>query len=242
MRFYWWTWLIFIVLAGCSENGAEQGDEQIAGAPLPPKMHLHRDDVPDDLWGPDALTDADGIYIEWEANAEADLADYHIHRSINPDSGYERIDSVSDTVTFYEDLNVKPETKYYYRVTATDRVGNESRMSEAACYTLLRKSVLTHPPNQAILNSLPTFRWFGIGETGFYTLRVFVSTGDTENPFREIWHYETIDFDQFEVTYNQDGTATESLLPGREYRWRVDFEERATVGSESTWHSFQMQP
>ena len=207
-------------------------------------MHLHRSDIPDDLWGPDALTDTDtdGIYIEWEASPETDFSGYQIYRSADLASGYERIGSVSKAMTFYEDSEVKLETKYYYRVTAADELGNESRMSEAAFYTLMRKPILTHPPGQAILDGLPTFRWLGIGETGFYTVCVFASTGETENLFREIWHYETIDFDQFEVIYNQGGRATESLLPGREYQWRVDFEERAAVGSESTWRFFQMRP
>ena len=239
MGFYQWMWLILIVLIGCSEAPVEVVEDRIAGAPLPPKMRLHRNDIPDDLWGPDALTDINGIYIEWEPNTETGLAGYQIYRSTAPANGYKRIDSVLEAVTFYEDVGVRLETRYCYRVTAIDKMGNESRMSETAFYTLLRKPVLTYPPNHEVLDSLPRFRWLGISEPGFYTLRVFIGTGESENPFRQIWYYETSDFDEFEIIYNQDGTAIEALLPEREYRWRVDFQERETVGSESTWHFFQ---
>ena len=242
MRHYRWMALLLIVLIGCSEEGIEEGEDRIAAMPLPPEMHRHQSDIPDDLWGPDSLTDTDGIYIEWESKAETQPAGYHIYRSTEAANGYEQVGKVSGVVTLYEDRAVKLETKYYYRVTAMDEMANESRMSEPACYTLLRKPILTHPLNQAMLDKPPRFRWLGLGETGFYTIRVFIGVGEAENPFREIWRYETIDFDQFEVIYNQDGSTAESLLPGREYRWRVDFEERGAVGSESTWRFFQMRP
>ena len=234
--------LVFIILMGCGEGPVENVGDGVEGAPLTPQMHLHRGDIPDDLWGPDALTDANGIYIEWEANTEADLDGYKIYRTAHPVEGYQLIDSVPKTVTFYEDTEVKLETRYCYRVTAFDALGNESKMSETACYTLMRKPILTRPPNQAILDAPPTLRWLGVGETGFYTVRVLVNTGDAERPLREIWSYETIDFDQLEVIYNQDSTAAEPLLAGQEYRWRVDFEARETVGSESNWRFFQMRP
>ena len=240
MRLHLWMWLLLIVPIGCSENAAEKMEDRFSGPPLTPKMHLLRRNVPDDLWGPDALTDTDGIHIEWDANAEEDLAGYKIYRATGSVS-YQPIGNVIKTVTFYEDSDIKLETRYHYRVTAFDEEENESTMSEPVSYTLMRKPILTQPPAQAILDAPPTFQWVGGGETGFYTLRVFVSTGEPQAPFREIWHYETIDFDQFEMTYNRDGTATELLRPGQEYRWRVDFEARATVGSESTWRFFQIQ-
>ncbi len=240
MRLYPWACLLLIILIGCGEGAIEKVEDLFPGPPLRPRMHLHLRGVPDNLWGPDALTDTDGIHIEWDANTEADLAGYKIYRSTDS-VVYQQIGEVIKTITFYEDTDVKLETRYYYRITAFDKEGNESTMSEPTSYTLMRKPILTQPPMQAILDAPPTFRWLGIGETGFYTLRVFVSTGDTQTPFREIWHYETIDFDQFEVVFNRDGTATEPLRPGQEYRWRVDFEARAMVASESTWRFFQLQ-
>ena len=236
-------WLMFIILLiGCSENATETPEDIVDGPPRTPQMHLHQRDLPDDLWGPDALTDTDGIHIEWEANTEDDLAGYNIYRAIAPSEASEKIDSVAQNFTFYEDTDVRLEIRYCYRVTAVDEMENESTRSESACYTLIRKLVLIEPANQAILTELPTFRWLGIGETGFYIVRVFIDTGNAAEPFREIWHYETVNFDQFEITYNQDGRATETLIPGQQYRWRVDFEAQQTVGSESNWRFFTIQP
>ena len=235
-------WLILIVGIGCGESGTQAPEGELAAPPVPPQMRMHRVDISDDLWGPDALTDTDGIYIEWEVNPDETVVGYHVYRSTGPIADFTRIARVPAAVSFYEDADVKLETKYYYRVTAIGEVNSESTMSQAACYTLLRKPILTHPPNQAVLDAPPTFRWLGVGETGFHTVRVFVDADSLEQPYREIWRHETIDFDAFEVDYNEDSTAIEPLLPGREYRWRVDFEERPAVGSESAWRFFQIRP
>ena len=185
------------------------------------------------------MTEGEGIHIEWEPNIEDDLRGYRIYRSTSPTGGFERIDEVSPENTFYEDVGVKLETAFCYRVTAVDDDNNESTMSEPACYTLIRKPVLTAPPNQAILDAVPTFRWIGLSESGFYTVRVFVvGAEDSEPPLQEIWHYEIVDFDVFEVTYNTEGTATQALTADEEYRWRVDFDAEATVGAESNWRFF----
>ena len=207
-------------------------------------MRLNDPEPGDDAQGPDALTETDGIYIEWEVDAQPNLDGYHIYRAATDATAkYDRIGITAATVTFYEDTPLRLETRYCYRVTAVDLEGNESPMSEAACYTLMRKPSLTSPPNHAVLDTMPTFRWLPIGEAGFYTVRVFVETGLSEpQELHELWRYETADFDRLEATYNQDGGATEPLIPGQRYRWRVDFEERATVGSESTWRFFTMRP
>jgi hypothetical protein len=239
-RFIWV--LIGLLVIGCSEDSVEKPEAGFdTEPPLTPQMRVHRRDIPDDLWGPDALTEIDGIHIEWDANAEDDLAGYRLYRATAPSGEFVQVVTVSKSETFYDDTDVNLEVRYCYRVAAIDEAGNESTLSEPACYTLLRKPVLTQPPNQAVLAKTPIFRWLSIGETGFYTVRVFVDTSDVEHPFRELWYYETVDFDRFEVVYNQDSTATEALMPGRQYRWRVDFETQRTVGSESNWWFFRME-
>lgn len=242
-KFNPFIWLILLILIGCGQDTLEEEEDPNIEVPLTPQMRRHRRDIPDDQWGPDALTEANGIYIEWEANTEPDLVGYGIYRSTASDEKYEQIDKLPQNITFYEDTDVSLEVRYCYRVTAFNEAENESTQSESACYTLLRKPVLIDPPNQAVLDTVPTFRWISINEPGFHTLRVFVSRiTDAKVSFQEIWRYETVDFDGFEVIYNQDGSATETLLPGREYRWRVDFETQPTVGSESNWRFFRVEP
>ena len=222
MRLNYVIWLIIIVLIGCGENTAEIEAERIARPPLTPQMHLHRRDLPDDQWGPDVLTENNGIHIEWEPNIEDDLQGYRIYLSTSPTGGFKRIDEVSPENTFYENAGVKLETTFCYRVTAVDDGNNEST-----------------PPNQAILDAVPTFRWIGVNESGFYTVRIFViGAEDSEPPLQETWHHAIVDFDVFEVLYNTDGTVTQALTAGQEYRWRVDFGAEATVGAESNWRFF----
>jgi hypothetical protein len=235
---YLWRWLVLVGLMACGEADVVEMKGQGGSDLSPPQMRLHRTDIPDDLWGPDALTETDGVYIEWEASPFSNLVGYRIYRSTEAPERFENIDQTPAAATFYEDASVRLETRYCYRVTAVDSMGAESRMSQAACYTLMRKPTLIDPPNHAMLDAPPTFRWVGVGETGFYTVRVFEDAGLPEQPLREIWRYETVDFDRFEAAYNQDGAAAGPLLPGRQYRWRVDFEERETVGSESMWRFF----
>jgi len=240
--------LLTLSFWSCEETSTIDEDDKEAGPPTVPKIHTHNPDILDDKWGPDALTDTDGIYIEWDANAEEDLAGYKVYRSTSSDDGYKLIDTLSKAEMFYEDNSVRIGTKYYYRITAYDEDDNESRMSEIVWYTLLPKPTLTKPPSEAVVETLtPTFNWIGLGGDASYLLHVAVNTeeveADEEEAWKEIWVSEEIlSLDVFNIPYNSDGQATEPLEDGRTYRWRVDaIGGGIAVGSESRWRSFKVK-
>lgn len=229
---------IFIMsFYGCSEDSELDQDNM---PPAIPRIHQHDPTIPDDEWGPDTLTDVDGIYIEWDANQEDDLAGYKIYRSVYPDNGFVLIATVSEYADFYEDFDIELSQKYYYRITAINSEGNESQMSKTIWYTSLPKAQLIEPANQAIVTLAPTFKWFGIGEADAYILRVFASEVE-ENEWQEIWHCEKYSYEKLEAVYNENDKALEDLTYEKEYRWRVDVDGGSSVGSESNWRRFSLQ-
>lgn len=235
------TTILFIFLSliySCSEDSeTDKSDEP----PVIPKIHQHNPAIPDEQWGPDALTEVDGIYIEWDENQEEDLAGYNVYRSVYSDQDFEIIGTVSDDQNYYEDLDVELSKKYYYRVTAFNLEGLESKMSQTVWYTLLPKAQLIEPDNQAILDTkTPKFKWLGIGESNSYILRVFVNESQ-KNEWKEIWQIEKYDYEPLEAVYNENNQANEELASGKEYRWRVDVEGGSSVGSESNWRRFSIQ-
>ena len=238
--------LITLSSWNCDETPTIDEDPEF-GPPAVPKIHTHNPDILDDEWGADALTDTDGIYIEWDANTEEDLAGYKVYRSTKAAEAYKLIDTLSKAEIFYEDRSVRIGAKYYYRITAYDEDDNESRMSEIVWYTLLTKPTLIKPPSEAVVVTLnPTFNWIGLGGDASYRLRVSVNTeelnADEEDAWQEIWVSEEIlSFDVFNIPYNSDGQATEPLEDGRTYRWRVDAIGGVAVGSESRWRFFTVK-
>jgi len=208
--------------------------------PAVPKMHLHNPDIPDDEWGPDALTDTNGIHIEWDANEGENLAGYKIYRSTNPGSNYELLATLSKESLSYEDEEVQLEKRYYYRLSAFDKDGNESGMSETASYTLLSKPIPTAPLDQADIDTLsPTFSWIEISGAQAYIVHVFVKVNTS---WQKIWtSQEKFSFDLLEISYNEDNSAIRPLEEGKQYRWRVDAIGGVTVGSESTWQHFSVE-
>jgi len=69
--------------------------------------------------------------LRWEKNADPDLTGYRLYRSQTPLTGY--IEVVKTELTEAKDLDLVNSQKYYYRVSALDRAGNESEKSEAVC-------------------------------------------------------------------------------------------------------------
>jgi len=69
------------------------------------------------------------ILLDWDDNTEADLAGYHIYRSLSPGSSYTRVNWSLLTDSQYVDTDVANCITYYYVVTAEDRFGYESAYS-----------------------------------------------------------------------------------------------------------------
>lgn len=81
---------------------------------------------------PEGLTAASAngvISLFWTPNNESDIAGYNIYRadaSSAPESGWVRLNQTLHKLTTFRDDQVRPGAKYFYRVTAVDRAGNES--------------------------------------------------------------------------------------------------------------------
>jgi len=226
---------------GCGSESIEKPKD--SEAPMPPKVHLYNPAISDDDQGPYALTETDGIHIEWDANEEDDITKYKVYRSTQSDEGYQLIATLSKDELFYEDLDVQVETKYYYRVVAVDQNKNESNMSQAIPYTLLHKADLMEPPNQSVVGTSSTvFEWLEVNNAQSYVVRVFVNMEYTATPWKEIWKsHEVFPFDELKLSYNENNQATETLEDGKQYRWRVDASGGRTVGSKSNYYHFSVE-
>ena len=92
--------------------------------------------IPRDMTPPDrptGLTVVPGVgraFLTWNENTERDLAGYHVYRSTKSGKGHERITNKILTRTTFSDDTVKSGATYYYGITAVDKAGNESALSE----------------------------------------------------------------------------------------------------------------
>lgn len=68
------------------------------------------------------------VLLNWEKSAAADLAGYRLYRSLTPLSGYREI--VITEFNQFRDPLPENGVRYYYQVSAMDRAGNESELSE----------------------------------------------------------------------------------------------------------------
>lgn len=69
------------------------------------------------------------VDLSWAISSEADLLGYNVYRSEMQDEIGSRINSTPLITPAYRDDSVTPGTRYFYRVTAIDRAGNESSPS-----------------------------------------------------------------------------------------------------------------
>lgn len=69
------------------------------------------------------------LRLDWDPNAESDLAGYHVYRSGTPGSGYVQLTATPLTEATYEDATADPHTYYFYVVTAIDQTEVESPFS-----------------------------------------------------------------------------------------------------------------
>jgi len=88
------------------------------------------------------------VYLFWEANDERDFSKYRIYWSLNPNSAFTYLATI--TLPEYVDQNLANGTTYYYIITAVDFSGNESGNSamiydtprpEGFSYSLFDKAI-----------------------------------------------------------------------------------------------------
>ena len=105
--------IIAIAVAGAAGCGVSSDDPGEGYAPAAPR-------------GVRSISGNGLVIVVWYGNTEPDLAGYQIWRSLDPQTGYERIASVSANETQYVDGTVQNGTTYYYAVLAFDEDGYES--------------------------------------------------------------------------------------------------------------------
>jgi hypothetical protein len=79
------------------------------------------------------LAAADGgraVELSWSINLETDLAGYHVYRSESPGERGTMLQPELLPSPAFRDISVQGGRRYWYRVTAVDRAGNESGPSE----------------------------------------------------------------------------------------------------------------
>jgi hypothetical protein len=70
--------------------------------------------------------------LSWSISAENDIAGYNIYRSEQEGAPGQKQNPELLRTPAFRDMNIKPGNRYFYTVTAVDRVGNESPASAAA--------------------------------------------------------------------------------------------------------------
>ncbi|HEV8539643.1 MAG TPA: GNA1162 family protein [Nitrospiraceae bacterium] len=70
------------------------------------------------------------VSLRWKANGEKDLAGYRLYRSATALTGFTLL-ATSESLTLLDSKELVNKQRYYYRITAFDRVGNESVQSDA---------------------------------------------------------------------------------------------------------------
>ena len=68
--------------------------------------------------------------LSWSISPETDLGGYHVYRSEQSGTRGERINRELLPVPTFRDTSVEAGGRYFYRVTAVDRAGNESPASD----------------------------------------------------------------------------------------------------------------
>jgi hypothetical protein len=108
-----------------SRDAARNWDD--AAAHLGPfYINTEPPEVPSGFWATPGNSRMD---LDWWDNGDPDFAGFLVYRSTVPGSGYVQLTTTPIFTSQYADLTVLNGIEYYYVVTATDSVGNESNHS-----------------------------------------------------------------------------------------------------------------
>ena len=117
---------------------AQYGADTIESADSPPAVIAARDTFPPaapvglEATITPATPEAPAhVELSWAISSEGDLAGYYVYRSDREDSPGERINQEALPSPTFRDISVVPGRRYFYRVSAVDRAGNESPPSSA---------------------------------------------------------------------------------------------------------------
>ena len=80
------------------------------------------------------------VELSWSINTETDLAGYHVYRSEQENDPGELVSRDLLLSPAYRDTSVRFNRRYWYRITAVDRAGNESVPSAPALADVAQRS------------------------------------------------------------------------------------------------------
>ncbi|MFN3135670.1 MAG: hypothetical protein ACK44H_08900 [Candidatus Kryptonium sp.] len=227
---------ISIVLFSCSPN------RESLPAPDRPKIYPVPDPLSESDIGSGAIPEVDGIKILWSkvtnssgykiyrGEMKGDKVEFRFYFDVRAQVG------VSDT--FFIDRNVEFRKVYYYYVRAYNRDNVESQPSDTISFELYLKPRLISPGNNSDVDAdTLTFKWDDPNGGGDFVIRV--KNAQTDGL---IWMYNYRSFSDFSVRFNIDSKARENLIPGRQYKWRVDgVQFGQNAGSKSNWGIFNVK-
>ena len=110
-------------------TAARSGTTPVSGPSSAPVAVLAKDEFPPKAptgLEPPVISDSVAI-LRWDPNTEEDRAGYKVYRSDNPDSDGVQLEN-PPTIASYRDSGYRPNS--YYRISAVDEAGNESKKSE----------------------------------------------------------------------------------------------------------------
>ncbi|MBC7327750.1 hypothetical protein H5T87_06510, partial [bacterium] len=166
--------------------------------------------------GLETLSEEGKISIRWNINLELDIAGYNIFRAESITGEFKKLNKelINPDSPYYTDEDVESGKLYFYRVSAVDKLGNESQMSNAISGSA-RDTTPPQPPRNLtaeVKEHKVLLRWEAPPDKdlkGFYVYR-----GETEKDILSITP-KPLPKDQLE--YLDEGFRKEGLIPGDSY-------------------------
>jgi DNA-binding beta-propeller fold protein YncE/tetratricopeptide (TPR) repeat protein len=157
------------------------------------------------------------VTVSWGPSSGSFVESYKVYRSENKNFGYKEIAAVRENS--FVDTEVLPGRKYFYRVSALAREGNESRKSMRAAADILKYTV---PPPEGLAAASKvdsvTLTW-KTNKEGF--LSYYIVYRKYKGEFKELAKLESESF------------TDRTVLPDRTYEYRVTSVSTDLVESET---------
>ena len=177
------------------------------------------------------------MWLDWDANAEADLDVYRVYRSEGDDfAGSTPLLSVGEPR--FVDEGIEVGIWYWYWVTAVDRGGKESPPSPVAADVALAPPALAAPVQGELTPAAVRFHWHTVPDATGY--RVIVTTSPTSGERSDM----ALTSDTTAVFQGRvlSGEERATLVSGDVYHWKVvaSTQEDGTENSVSEVESFKV--
>jgi len=167
--------LLFLSL--CTEPTAtEEAEDDFTAPAIPTGLSVDED-----------VSFEDAIKITWNENTENDLDGYNLYLSTtSATEGFQLLMEFDDDETEYTKIGLSYDTTYYYKLSAFDKSGNESAMSEVLEYSPYNIYIPAIPSNLIVygynLPNLEPFkpfieiRWDANSESDFSHYQIYRHT------------------------------------------------------------------